>query len=351
MTLHLAPHCDDFLESFTVPDELAATCPPESRGMTRDQVRLMVSSGVGIRHLRFGELASVLKPGDLVVVNNSATIPASLVVDKHQVLHFSTVQTGGFVVVEPRVLSGASSTRRHDSTAGSISLPTGGSIDLLAPFPVGSVSRRLWLASVDLDRPLLSYLADHGRPIRYAHIDDAYPLDAYQTVFASVPGSAEMPSAGRPFSGRVLASLVRSGIAVASLTLHTGVSSLESGEAPYPERFQIPETTASLVNVTKARGSRIIAVGTTVVRALESVVDANGVAHGANSMTDLVIGPEYRMKLVDGLITGWHEAESTHLDMLEAVAGRSVLESSYVAALDNGYMWHEFGDSLLLLPS
>jgi S-adenosylmethionine:tRNA ribosyltransferase-isomerase len=180
-------------------------------------------------------------------------------------------------------------------------------------------------------------------------VDDAYPLESYQTIFASVPGSAEMPSAGRPFSERVVSSLVRAGVTLAPVTLHTGVSSLEAGELPYPEWFEVPEATAALVNHTRSRGGRVIAVGTTVVRALETAVDRLGVIHPVRSWTELVIGAEHTMVAIDGLITGWHEPRSTHLAMLEAVAGRSVLTESYRAALEHRYLWHEFGDSLLLL--
>jgi S-adenosylmethionine:tRNA ribosyltransferase-isomerase len=181
-------------------------------------------------------------------------------------------------------------------------------------------------------------------------VDDAYPLESYQTIFATVPGSAEMPSAGRPFSERVVSSLVRAGVALAPVTLHTGVSSLEAGELPYPEWFEVPETTAALVNHTRDLGGRVIAVGTTVVRALETSVDRLGVVHPVRSWTELVIGAGHDMAAVDGLITGWHEPRSTHLAMLEAVAGRDVLAPSYREALEHRYLWHEFGDSMLLLP-
>jgi S-adenosylmethionine:tRNA ribosyltransferase-isomerase len=158
-----------------------------------------------------------------------------------------------------------------------------------------------------------------------------------------------MPSAGRPFSERVVSSLVRAGVTLAPVTLHTGVSSLEAGELPYPEWFEVPEATAALVNHTRSRSGRVVAVGTTVVRALETSVDERGTVHPMRSWTDLVVAPNHRIGAVDGLITGWHEPRSTHLAMLEAVAGRSVLTESYRAALEHRYLWHEFGDSLLLL--
>jgi S-adenosylmethionine:tRNA ribosyltransferase-isomerase len=158
-----------------------------------------------------------------------------------------------------------------------------------------------------------------------------------------------MPSAGRPFTERLVAELALSGVILAPLTLHTGVSSQETGEPPYSEWFEIPERTAALVNHTRSTGGRVIAVGTTVVRALETTVDSRGISHPGRSWTDLVIGPDHDPKAVDGLITGWHEPESTHLGLLEAFAGRSALASGYEAALACGYLWHEFGDSHLIL--
>ncbi|HSK06722.1 MAG TPA: S-adenosylmethionine:tRNA ribosyltransferase-isomerase, partial [Acidimicrobiia bacterium] len=313
----------DVLDGFTLPSELEASRPPETRGVPRDQVRLMVSDEDGIRHRRFHHLPSELRPGDLLVVNVSATLPASVVVDPDLVIHFSTALPGGLHIVEMRRLSGATSLPHQLLRPSRVLLPGGGIVELLAPYPADSASRRLWTARLDLGRPLDEYLATWGRPIRYRHTDSPYPLDAYQTVFARVPGSAEMPSAGRPFTDRLVTSLVASGVSIAPLTLHTGVSSLETGEAPYPEWFQVPETTAGLVNQTRAGGGRVVAVGTTVVRALETTADSNGRSHPGQTWTELVIGPDHRLRVVDGLITGWHEPASSHLDLLQSVGGRS----------------------------
>lgn len=340
----------DVLDGFALPSELESSRPPETRGVPRDQVRLMVSDRDGIRHRRFHELPSELRAGDLLVVNVSATLPASVVVDTDLVIHFSTALPGGLHIVEMRKLSGATSLPHQHPRPSPVMLPGGGIVELLAPYPADSASRRLWAARLDLGRPLTEYLATWGRPIRYRHTDSPYPLDAYQTVFARVPGSAEMPSAGRPFTDRLVTSLVGSGVSIAPLTLHTGVSSLETGEAPYPEWFQVPETTAGLVNQTRAGGGRVVAVGTTVVRALETTADSNGRSHPGRTWTDLVIRADDRLRVVDGLITGWHEPASTHLDLLQSVAGRGRLVESYRAALDSGYLWHEFGDSHLILP-
>lgn len=351
MSLRLAGAVSDFLEEIAVPESLVAKSPPESRGLARDEVRLMVSKPEGISHHTFAELPVAMESGDLVVVNNSSTLPASVVVDDDLVFHFSTEQPGGFVVVEPRRLSGFASVRKPDIGPGRYPVPGGGAVDLIAPFPVGASARRLWLAAVDVGLPLGEYLSSHGRPIRYGHVDGPHPLDAYQTIFASVPGSAEMPSAGRPFSGRLLAALAASGVSVAPITLHTGVSSLEAGELPYPERFAVPESTAALINHVKANDGKVIAVGTTVVRALETAADRFGRVHPADSLTDLVVGSGHTLRIVDGLITGWHEAESTHLEMLEAVIGRVRLSAAYEAAVTHEYLWHEFGDSLLMTRS
>jgi S-adenosylmethionine:tRNA ribosyltransferase-isomerase len=132
--------------------------------------------------------------------------------------------------------------------------------------------------------------------------------------------------------------------------LHTGVSSLEAHEPPYAEYYRVPAETAHAVNDTKRRGGRVVAIGTTVVRSLETVVDERGHVNPGEGWTETVITPERGVRAVDGLLTGWHEPEASHLDMLEAVAGRDLIEHSYNAALDAGYLWHEFGDVHLILP-
>jgi S-adenosylmethionine:tRNA ribosyltransferase-isomerase len=181
-------------------------------------------------------------------------------------------------------------------------------------------------------------------------VPQPWPLDAYQTVFALEPGSAEMPSAGRPFTAELVTELTARGVVVAPVTLHTGVSSLEHGEQPFPERFHVPPVTARLVNAVHDWGGRVIAVGTTVVRALETVATSDGTVSEGRGWTRLVITPERGVLAIDGLLTGWHDRESTHLELLEAVAGRRLLGRSYRAALASGYRWHEFGDLHLILP-
>jgi S-adenosylmethionine:tRNA ribosyltransferase-isomerase len=330
---------------------LDAAEPPEARGIARDAVRLMVArAGAPLVHARFHDLPAHLRPGDLVVVNESATIPAALDARRANgtalTLHLSTPEPHGGVrwVVELR-RDGA---RFRGARAGErLALSGGGFAELVAPYLSPG---RLWIAALDLPDALPDYLAAHGRPIRYAHQPRPRPLADHQTMFAAVPGSAEMPSAGRPFTPRVVQELAARGIGLAAIVLHTGVSSQERGERPYPERFAVGAATAARVNETHRRGGRVIAVGTTVARALESAEAPDGTVAAAVGWTSLTITPECGVRAIDGLITGWHEPEASHVLLLEAVAGRALVEQSYAAAVALRYHRHEFGDSHLLLP-
>jgi S-adenosylmethionine:tRNA ribosyltransferase-isomerase len=233
----------------------------------------------------------------------------------------------------------------------SVPLPGGGRADLVATFPAGGPGpSRLLAAHLVLPTALGAYLAEFGRPIRYGCPETAWPLSDYQTVFATTPGSAEMASAARPFTPELVTALVSKGVVITPVTLHTGVSSQEAGEPPYPERYAVPAATAELVNWGRAHGHRVVAVGTTVTRALETVADGSGRAHPGSGWTDLVITPSRGVRVVDGILTGWHEPEASHLHLLEAVAGRAALERSYAHALSGPYRWHEFGDVHLVLP-
>jgi S-adenosylmethionine:tRNA ribosyltransferase-isomerase len=332
--------------SFELPARLEAAAPPRAR----DAVRLLVARrGRPLVHTGFRALAEQLCVGDLLVVNTSATLPAALPARRPGgapvTLHLSTPDPtdGGRWVVELR----RGGERVRDARAGErLSLPAGAAAELLAPYLSPG---RLWVAVLELPAPLPDYLRAHGAPIRYRHLAATPPLSDVQTIFAAEPGSAEMPSAGRPFTRRVLDALAARGVGVAPLVLHTGVSSLERGERPYPERYRVPADTAARVNKVRARGGRVVAVGTTVVRALETVAGDDGRVAAGAGWTSLVVTPERGVRAVDGLITGWHEPDASHLLLLEAVGGRPLIERSYAAALAHGYRWHEFGDSHLIL--
>lgn len=355
--------------TFDLPAALAAAVPPEHRGVPRDSVRMLVASARhGISHRHAYDLGGVLRPGDLLVLNASATLPAALggriAGGGEVVVHLSTVlpgtghtpaealasTTSPWVVELRRPLPAGSSASYADRSGALVGLAGGGSLRVIGSHPAGALRSRLWVAELRTPQPLGPWLNQYGAPIRYSHVDGQWPLSAYLTSYADAPGSAEMPSAGRPLTATLLDRLQVHGIRVARLLLHCGVSSLESGDPPYAEWFSVPAGTATAVNLAKAEGRRVIAVGTTAVRALESAVDATGRMQPADGWTDLVITPERGLSAVDGLLTGWHEPQASHLWMLEALAGRELLCASYRSALEQGYRWHEFGDVHLLLP-
>jgi len=336
---------------FRIPEASEASRPPESRGLARDEVRLAVATPGGVTHTRAAELPDHLHPGDLVVVNTSATLPAAVEVVRHgfpTTVHFSTLLDNGSWVVEVRLPDGSGPARPEPGEV--LRLPGGLRLRVVVPHPAGQ--SRLWrvvpLPAVDP----VAYLAEHGRPIRYRYVDGDWPLATLQNVYADEPGSAEMASAGRPVSERVLVRLIARGIPVAPIVLHAGVSSQESHEPPQPERFVVPEVTARLVNSTLRAGRRVVAVGTTVVRALESSVAGDRVVPTAG-WTSLILGHDRPARIVGALLTGLHEPEASHLKLLESVAGRPLVDRAYaeVTAPDGpAYLWHEFGDSMLLLP-
>jgi S-adenosylmethionine:tRNA ribosyltransferase-isomerase len=339
--------------SFLLPADREAAVPPEARGITRDAVRMMVAhkQDLSLVHSTFSELPRFLDEGDLVVINTSGTIPAAVSgtdVDGHEVeVHLSTQLPAGLWTVEVRRGDDADLSRSPGEV---VRLEGGGEVHLLTGFAELRGGVRLWVSRVETKEPLLTYLAVHGRPIAYSYVRGRWPISAYQNVYATEPGSAEMPSAGRPFTAEVLTRLVARGVAVAPLVLHTGVASLEAGEPPYPEYFRVPPSTAHRLNETRRRGGKAVAIGTTVIRALETVVDDRGVVHTGGGWTDTIVTPQKPVSSVDGLLTGWHEPQASHLAMLEAIAGRDLLERSYEAALAEGYLWHEFGDVHLVLP-
>jgi S-adenosylmethionine:tRNA ribosyltransferase-isomerase len=332
----------------------AASRPPEERGLSRDGVRLLVATTDGLAHASFSDLPRFLAPGDLLVVNTTATVAAA--VDGHRAdgrpvtVHLSTPLDDGTWLVELRETGGEHGRVTDAAPGETVSLPAGASVTLLQPYPDVRAAR-MWVTSVAARDDVDAYLARHGRPIRYSYVPDSWPLPAYQTVFGRHPGSAEMASAGRPFTPDLVISLIADGVVVAPVTLHAGVASLEAGEPPLPERFVVPEPTAELVNLTVAAGRRVVAVGTTVTRALESAADADGLVRARRGWTDLVLGASNPAQVVSGLVTGWHDPEASHLALLQAVAGSELVRAAYLEAAQAGYLWHEFGDSCLLLPS
>jgi len=356
---------------FELPSELEAGEPPEARGLRRDEVRLMVSylDDDRVVHSRFGDLPEFLEAGDTLVVNTSGTMNAALLAGRGDgtplTVHLSTHLPADLWVVELRSSSGNEPVL--DGKPGEVlTLPEDASLVLQTPYlsenrQWGEGSNRLWVSTLNLPANLNDYLDRHGSPIRYRYVKESWPAGYYQTVYATEVGSAEMPSAGRAFTPELITRLVANGVSVVPLILHTGVASLEDDEPPYEEFYRVPPETAAAINAARTAGRRVVAVGTTVVRALETVTDRGGTTHPGEGWTDLFITPERGVRSIDAMLTGLHEPRSSHLSMLEALArsgsacplatsGREHLQVAYAEALKRGYLWHEFGDLHLILP-
>ena len=354
---------------FELPPELEAAEPPEARGLARDGVRLMVSYRQDDRivHASFRDLPDFLEAGDVLVVNTSGTMNAALPATRENgtalTLHLSTHLPADLWTVELRSQEGAKPLLDGEPRE-TLRLPGGGTATLHTPYlprnRSGDQTNRLWISTLNLPMNLNHYLDRHGAPIRYGYVREGWPSGYYQTVYATEKGSAEIPSAGRAFTPELITRLVAGGVQVAPLILHTGVASLEDDEPPYEEFYRVPPATARAVNAAHADGRRVVAVGTTVVRALETVTDEEGISHPGEGWTDLFITPERGVRSVDAMLTGLHEPRSTHLAMLQAVVqsgsscpllstGQGHLETAYTEALKGGYLWHEFGDLHLIL--
>ncbi len=353
MTTHAKPTAAPST-TFSLPRDREAVAPPERRGVDRDGVRLMVVSDDHLAHRMFRELPDVLDPGDLVVINTSATVPAALDAVRSDgspvTVHVSSELDDGAWVIELRRPAGDGP--YWDAVPGERIVVTGGAaLTLVSPYPdVTQTTSRLWTASSTHLGNAIDYLTEHGRPISYAHHREPIALDDVQNVYARQPGSAEMASAGRPLTAQVITNLVARGVTVAPIVLHAGVSSPDGHEPPTPERFTVPPTTARLANAARAAGGRVIAIGTTVVRTLESAVGHGGLVRPRSGWTNHLVTPENPPRVVNGIVTGLHLPEASHLLMLEAIAGAVAIQHAYDEAVRCGYLWHEFGDSMLLLP-
>ncbi len=374
--LAASSHYIDSPFNFTLPAELEASEPPEAHGLARDGVRLMISyrSDNRVVHTRFRELGAYLEAGDLLVINTSGTLNAALPATRADgttcELHLSTHLPADLWTVEVRLPVGPTTQPFYDAEVGEVlQLPASATATLHVPYaqqrsgdmlsssksmslvPAGEKSRtRLWIATLQLPDSLQDYLTRYGFPIRYSYIRRQWPISYYQTVYATEPGSAEMPSAGRAFTPELITRLVAHSVQIAPLILHTGVASLEDHEPPYEEFYRVPLETARLVNTAHKAGKRVIAVGTTVVRALETITDVEGIAHPGEGWTGLVVTPQRGIRAVNAMLTGLHEPYASHLAMLEALCGLEHLKITYQEALRQGYLWHEFGDLHLILP-
>lgn len=321
-----------------------ATAPPEERGLERDEVRLLVTDRWTRSHvpMPFREIGAALRPGDALVVNDSTTLPAAFTAKRNNggdvLVHASTAIAGDLWTVEPRETS---------ATPGEVlRLPNGGRLTLLAP--LDPKRPRLWYALFDTGGPVREFLKAHGRAIRYSYVQSAFDIARYQTIFARSDGSAEMPSAARPFSARVVGALRNQGVEIYTITLHCGVASMDAGERPQAEWFSVDAQTAGALNAVRDRGGRIIAVGTTVVRTLESAAQAGRIV-AARGWTEHIVTPENPPVAVDGLLSGFHQPQASHVDLLRGFLDDELLAQAYAEAAARDYLWHEFGDVHLIL--
>lgn len=351
---------------FELPGNLEASEPPEARGLQRDEVGLMVSymATDSIIHTQFRNITDYLKAGDVLVINTSGTMNAALNGTRQAdnqpfKIHLSTQLPANLWSVEVRQSNAEKHSTRpyYSGKSGEVyDLPNGASLTLLTPHRAeqrqGRHSVRLWIAtfSPPYETNLQDYLAEFGFPIRYSYVKQDWSNDYYQTVYATEMGSAEMPSAGRAFSTEVITKLVAKGVQIVPLILHTGVASLEEHEPPFEEYYRVPIETARIVTEARKTGNRVIAVGTTVVRALETVTQVDNITYPGEGWTDTIITPARGIQAVNGMLTGLHEPKATHLAMLEALTEIAHLQKTYQVALDRGYLWHEFGDLHLILP-
>ena len=347
---------------FELPKLLECAIPTEVRGLARDEVKLMVSHRINdaIEHRIFNEIGEVLKAGDVLVVNTSKTINAAVPMvlpnGKAGRVHLATKLSETEYLVEVRQVVNNKTKRFHGIQKGQeFVLADNATMKIIAPYYEQENKPehiQLWKVEFSLPTSMTSYLNRNAQAISYSNVDKKYPISFYQTCFANPDeewGSAEMPSAGRAFTPELVNQLKQKGVEFAPVLLHTGISSLETHEKPYPELFRVSTETAHLLNVAKSEGRRIIAVGTTAIRAVESAVNNEGIVEAAEGMTDLFITQESGLNLINGMLTGFHEPKASHLLMMEALANRSHLEQCYQAAIPLAYQWHEFGDLHLIL--
>ncbi|KPL58195.1 S-adenosylmethionine:tRNA ribosyltransferase-isomerase [Rossellomorea vietnamensis] len=335
------------LNSFHIPSSLNATTPIELQGFERDDVRLMVLDRENgqCEHTVFKNLPDFLNEGDVLVFNNSRTLPASLKGKQGNRNVFLRL-----------------SRKRGDNTWDALILGDFHQAGEPINFP-GGVSGHIKgqgsespLLQVEFNKggsELMDFIFKYGEPIRYEYTKEPWPLDYYQNVYGSVPGSVEMASAGRAFTWRLLQALKEKGVGIVFIQLHAGLSYYGNDRWPmpehHPEDYQVSSEAVKEIRHAKDRGKRVIAVGTTVVRTLETVMTQYGGLQPAEGVTNLYISRDTPLQIVDGLITGLHEPEASHLDLLKAFMSEDKLRHAYQTALEKNYKWHEFGDMNVIL--
>jgi S-adenosylmethionine:tRNA ribosyltransferase-isomerase len=337
---------------FHLPTELLAKRPPELRGTARDGGRMLVfhreSDAFELR--RFRDLADYLQTGDLIVLNDSRTINGDL---------FGKVEGVGRIELQLR--SNLGDDVWYVGCRPWKEPPVGAHVAFEHPTLTATVTGRhpelpLWEMEFAYDGDFETVLAEAGRPIVSPYVDAIYDNQYYNTVYAKTPGSAEMPAAGRHFTPEFLAELGGHGVETVFITLHTGLSSVAITEERidahrmYEEWYSISDATAEAINRTRASGRTLLAIGTTVMRVLESVADDEGHVGPSEGWTDLYIYPGHRFRVPDAFLTNFHGPRSTRIALAAAFTGKDLLLRGYRAAIENGFLFYEFGDTTLTLP-
>jgi S-adenosylmethionine:tRNA ribosyltransferase-isomerase len=318
--------------------------------LRRDGARLCVVERASgrITHTTVARLGAHLNPGDLLVVNSSRTLPAALVVTRDTGERVQ-LRPGAIRVGEWDALAVETGAPHHN-----VQLRRGEILRAPSGLLLHVLSERadaplLWRMAFLNGDPIETLLRD-GEPIRYSYVPDPVSLEHYQTVYAGIPGSMETPSAGRHLTWEVLGDLRDHGVGVTDITLHCGLSSFQDDAADLTkplieEQFELRPDAADVIN----GASRVIAVGTSVIRTLETAAGDDGTVRPMRGWTRLVITPSTRLRVVDALLTGLHEPPATHLDMLAALLDERLLERAYAEVRERGYLWHEFGDAMLIV--
>ncbi|MDH3730886.1 MAG: S-adenosylmethionine:tRNA ribosyltransferase-isomerase [Acidimicrobiia bacterium] len=323
---------------------------------------LAVDADGGIQHLCRADLSTLFRSGDLVVANDAATLPASLHGQHRPTGEPVEIRLAAFVTAgDPTrflaIAFGAGDYHTLTENRAKPPMLSPGDHLLLGPLVavVESVldhPRLLKLRFQGESSEILAGLAQHGRPIQYAHVPAPLPLWDVWTSLAAEPFAFEAPSAGFALDWQTLTTWQRRGIELATLTHAAGISSTGDTDLdarlPFDEPYIIPGNTAAAIRRTRARGGRVIAIGTTVVRALEAAATTHGTVHPGNGVARGRIGPETRLRVTDTILTGMHEPGESHFELLRAFTDDPVLHSVHQTAVERRYRTHEFGDSLLI---
>lgn len=342
---------------FNLTDEQNIKKPHELRGINRDHVKLFVIDRKNARtyHSAFNHLSDFLRRGDLLIFNSGRTLPASLKTVNYKAQQNLEVRLAEHLPDDSWLVLFLYQNKTHFHS----NLKPGLKIKFESGLSASIIERnihnpRLWKIKFSVTgQELINIFNQIGKPIHYGYISAPLPLEYFLTVFSKDPLTSQMPNAGRAFTWKMIFDLKNKGIDTAFLTIHTGLSSYldnsKAGHLMTEEEYFISASTADKIEAAKISNGRIVAVGTSVVRAIESSALQSGKVIPGHAYTSLRITEEYKLKIADGLITGFHEPEASHLDLISAFLSPAVIKKTYEEAIEKKYLWHEFGDLCLIL--